>query len=97
MPKRISLADQKSARTLRAAHELLHRYWPGDHPADWLAYHQDAADLYDRIAEIDPARQHEARYWAREERDAAEALAEQMAASMHAGRSDAPSTSAGTS
>jgi hypothetical protein len=95
--KRINLADQEPAQTLRAAHELLHRHWPGDSPAALLAFHEDAADLYDRIAEIDLAHQHEARYWAHEERDAAEALAEQMAASMQAGRSDASSASAGTS
>ncbi|HEX5404637.1 MAG TPA: AMED_5909 family protein [Pseudonocardiaceae bacterium] len=77
-------------QTLRAAHELLHRHWPGDHPSSraLLDYHLDAADLYDRIAEIDPAHQHEARYWAHQDRDAAHAIAEQIGASTQATASD---------
>lgn len=61
--------------TLGAAHELLTRQWPGDNasPAAWTAYHQHAADLYDQIARTDPDHQHEARYWAQQERSAAHA------------------------
>lgn len=90
MSKRISLVDQESAQTLRAARELLHRHWPGDNPAALPAYHQDAADLYDRIAEIDLAHQHEARYWAHEERHSAQAVAEQTAAPAQASPSESP-------
>jgi hypothetical protein len=59
--------------TLRAAHELLARQWPGDNanPAAWMAYHQHAADLYDQVARTDPDHQHEARYWAQQQRSAA--------------------------
>lgn len=90
MSKRIGFADQESAQTLRAAHELLHRHWPGDSPTALLEFHQHAADLYDRIAEIDLAHQHEARYWAHEERDAAQAVAEQIAAPTQVSPSELP-------
>jgi hypothetical protein len=68
-------------RTLREAHEVLHREWPGhDAPGSaWLAHHQRAADLYADVAAIDPEHRHEAMYWARQERDAAKAVAERMA------------------
>ncbi|HEX5407439.1 MAG TPA: AMED_5909 family protein [Pseudonocardiaceae bacterium] len=77
-------------QTLRAAHELLHRHWPGDHPPSpaLLDYHLGAADLYDRIAETDAAHQHEAPYWAHQERDAAQAIADQISASTQASASD---------
>jgi hypothetical protein len=62
--------------TLRAAHELLARQWPGGNSSSlgWVAYHQHAADLYDEVARSDPDHQHEARYWAQQERAAADAL-----------------------
>jgi hypothetical protein len=69
--------------TLRAAHELLHRAWPGRDAsvAAWLAYHRHAAALYDHVAESDPDHRHEARYWAQQARSNADAFAEQTSVS----------------
>ncbi|HEX5114070.1 MAG TPA: AMED_5909 family protein [Pseudonocardiaceae bacterium] len=56
--------------TLQAAHELLHREWPGDRPpvSQALAYHSRAAALYAHVAETDPDHHHEALFWAQQER-----------------------------
>jgi hypothetical protein len=71
-----------SARTLREAHEFLHRQWPGEPtlPA-LLAYHEQAAALYRQIAELDVGHQHEALFWAQQEREAVAALTARLAAS----------------
>lgn len=52
--------------TLRAAHELLTREWPGrDAPgSSWLAYYRRAVALYELAARTDAAHCHEALYWA---------------------------------
>ena len=71
---------RSQARTLRAAHELVIRKWPGRDASDsvWLAYHQCAAAVFSAVAEIDQAHHNEALYWAQCERDAAQAVAEQV-------------------
>jgi hypothetical protein len=63
---------QTSARTLRAAQELLSREWPGNSPSASvaLAYHRRAAALYAHVAETDPDHHHEALFWAQQERAA---------------------------
>jgi hypothetical protein len=78
-------------QTLRAAHELLNRDWPGrGAPASArLAHHQRAAELYDHVAEIDPDHRYEARYWAQREREAAQAIADQLAVSVDGTRQEA--------
>lgn len=66
-------------RTLRQAQEHVRRQWPGNcaSHAAWLAYHQQASDLYRRVAEIDPDHHHEALFWAQQEKEAAGLLVEQ--------------------
>ncbi|HEX4725908.1 MAG TPA: AMED_5909 family protein [Pseudonocardiaceae bacterium] len=68
-----------AVRTLRAAHEWVNRRWPGRDAPDtvWLAYHQEAAAVYEAVAEIDQAHHHEALYWAHDELQAAQRLAGQ--------------------
>jgi hypothetical protein len=70
-----------TVRTLRAAHEYLHRQWPGQHASQevWLAYHRRAAALYELVAKTDLGHQHEAVYWAQREHESAGALAEEIA------------------
>jgi hypothetical protein len=65
-------------QTLRGAQEWLICQWPGACATTsvLLAYHQAAADLYDRVASADPAHHHEALFWAQQERATAQALAE---------------------
>jgi hypothetical protein len=81
-----------SANTLAAAHETLHRYWPGGHRplSTLLAYHEAAAALYGKVAEIDSAHHHEALFWVQQERETAQALADQIAAAAHASGSGSP-------
>ncbi len=66
-------AVRSGVRTLRAAHEVVNRRWPGRDASDsaWLDYHQPAAALYDAVAETDREHHHEALYWAHQERAAA--------------------------
>lgn len=70
---------QDTVRTLAAAHELLHREWPGDHcPASiTLAYHRTAAALFAQVATTDPDHHHEALFHAQQERADIEALQQQ--------------------
>jgi hypothetical protein len=77
-----------TVRTLRAAHEYLHRQWPGQHASQeaWLAYHCRAAALYELVAEADLGHQHEAVYWAQREHEAARGLADESAHSASPGR-----------
>jgi hypothetical protein len=88
-------AGQASVRTLTAARELLHREWPGSNPSVsvLLAHHRRAAVLFDQVAEIDSDHHHEALVLAQQERETAQALAEQMAASAET--SDTGSDTAG--
>lgn len=57
--------------TLRQAHELLARKWPGvDAPvAAQLAHHERAMRLYEQVARVDADHHHEALYWAGYERE----------------------------
>jgi hypothetical protein len=77
-------AALSEARTLRGAQEMLSRFWPGTDPpvSVSLAYHRNAADLYRRIAEIDPAHHYEALYWAQVERETVQSLTDEMTASQ---------------
>lgn len=63
--------------TLRAAHETVHRDWPGRHASAqaWLAYHQRAAALYRAVADVDQAHHHEALYMAQFATEAAQSFA----------------------
>lgn len=63
-------AQHDTVRTLTAAHELLHREWPGNRcPVSvTLAYHRRAAALYAQVATTDPDHHHEALCWAQQER-----------------------------
>jgi hypothetical protein len=67
-----------SVRTLRQAHELLHREWPGNSaPASaWLAYHQRAAKLYAHVAQVDKDHHHEALHWVTQEEEQVRILTE---------------------
>jgi hypothetical protein len=80
-------AGQTSVRTLTGARELLHREWPGSGASMsvLLAHHQRAAALFDQVAEIDSNHHHEALVLAQQERETAQALAEQIAASTQTG------------
>lgn len=71
-------ASALGVRTLRGAQEWLTRQWPGtcSTTAALRAYHQAAAELYRQIASTEPAHHHEALFWAQQERDAAQALAD---------------------
>lgn len=72
----VTHAQQDTVRTLRAAHELLHREWPGDRcPVSvTLAYHQRAAALFAQVATTDPDHHHEALFHAQQERAEIKAL-----------------------
>jgi hypothetical protein len=52
--------------TLRQAHELLAREWPGldASVATQVAYRERAVRLYEHVARVDPDHHHEALYWA---------------------------------
>ena len=62
--------------TLRQAHELLHREWPGPTApvATWLTYHRRAAALYAHVAKVDAGHYHEALYWVGVQEQAAQEL-----------------------
>jgi hypothetical protein len=73
-----------SPRTLMQAHEALVRIRP-DRDASlsvWLAYYQRSVSLYERIAEIDPGHEGEARYWAKREKTHAGNIAAQIRAQV---------------
>lgn len=72
------VTDLSAVLTLRQAEELLIREWPGRNAtgAAWLAYHQRAAELYARVADVDPDHHHEALYLAAQEEQSARALIE---------------------
>lgn len=88
-------AALSEARTLRVAQEMLCRFWPGANPpiSASLAYHSEAADLYRRIAETDPAHHYEALYWAQVERETVRSLTDAItASSSRGGQQDTSST-----
>ncbi|HEX3781521.1 MAG TPA: AMED_5909 family protein [Pseudonocardiaceae bacterium] len=70
-------------RTLGEAHDALRRAWPLHQASahDWLAHHERAAQLYQRIAQIDPSHHYEALAFAAIEREDAETVAAEIKAS----------------
>jgi hypothetical protein len=75
----VTRTQQETARTLTAAHELLHREWPGDRcqVSVTLAYHRRAAALFAQVATTDPDHHHEALFYAQQERAELKALQQQ--------------------
>lgn len=60
---------------LEAAHELVNRLRPaGGRPRELCDYYWRAARLYYRLADLDPAHEHEALSWGWEKREMAELL-----------------------
>lgn len=74
-----SMVGSDAAATLQAAHEVVARAWPGHEPpmSVEVAYHVQAAALYDHVARIDPRHHHEALFWANDHRQEAERLRQQ--------------------
>lgn len=68
----------ESVRSLREAHEVLRREWPGNDvsAAAWLAYHRRAAELYAHVAKVDTDHHHEALFWAGQSTEQVRALTE---------------------
>lgn len=66
------------AQTLQQAHEVVAQRWPGRDAssAEWRAHHEYAASLYTHIAKVDRAHHHEALFWAGQEQEAAQAVAQ---------------------
>lgn len=69
-------------RTLRAAQEQVNREWPGRSASvsEWQSYYERAANMYERVAEIDNGHHYEALYWAGQARESLRALTERAGA-----------------
>lgn len=65
------------ARTLQDAREQAALRWPGRHASaiEFHAYHQNAAQLFQQVAQTDPGHKHEALYLAQQERETAQRFA----------------------
>lgn len=75
-------------RSLQDAHEQVAREWPGRYaPATVMrGYYEWAARVYQQVADTDPDHQHEARFWAQQERETAQGYAARIAARESAKR-----------
>ena len=71
------MSSEAPATTLQDAHRQVAHLWPGRHAtaAGFRAYHEQAAQVYERVAESDPDHHHEALFLARQERNSAEEFA----------------------
>ena len=69
-------ANRGGPQTLMQAHEELVRIRPcrkASLPA-WLSYYRRSAEVYENVAESDPAHESEALYWAQREQTRAESI-----------------------